>query len=190
MTDETTSANVSHRLQAIGAEIGFRLIRCLPMDAASAIGGWLGRTIGPRIGKSRIARKNIEQALPDLTPSEVETTIIAMWDNLGRNVFEYPHLPEICADGPDPRLMIEGREHLETLRDDGLPGLFVSAHIGNWETGSLAAADVGLPLHLFYRAPNNPMMERLFARRQATKGELLRKGTRTKQFAQSRCRAF
>lgn len=173
----TDRLRFSHRLQAVGAEAVFFLIRCLPIDAASGLGGWIGRTLGPRLGKSRIARRNLEQAFPEATPTDIQSIIRDMWDNLGRNVFEFPHLPRVKTDGPDARLFIEGREHLETLRDDGLPGLFVSAHIGNWETGSLAAAAVGLPMHLFYRAPNNPMMERLFAKRQATNGELLKKGT-------------
>lgn len=178
MADQPPPAKISHRLQAIGAEIAFSIIRCLPMDLSSAIGGWIGRAIGPRLGKSRIARRNLERAMPELSPTELDDIIVGIWDNLGRNVFEFPHLSKVRTDGPDPRLIIEGREHLVALRDDGLPGLFVSAHIGNWETGPLAAAEVGLPMHLFYRAPNNPMMERLFAKRQATTGELLKKGTR------------
>lgn len=178
MTEEQSPVRLSHRLQALAAEAAFALIGLLPIDMASAIGGWVGRTFGPRVGKSRTARKNIQRAMPELSAHEIDEIVVGMWDNLGRNVFEFPHLAKVRADGPDPRLTILGREHLEQLRDDGLPGLFVSAHIGNWETGSLAAAEVRLPMHLFYRAPNNPMMEHLFSRRQATEGELLKKGTR------------
>ncbi|HEV2162227.1 MAG TPA: hypothetical protein VGR52_08360 [Stellaceae bacterium] len=33
----------------------------LPVDRASAVGGWLGRTIGPRLGISRRALKNLRR---------------------------------------------------------------------------------------------------------------------------------
>lgn len=169
---------VRQRLEAGLAWSAFFVIRLLPVRAASALGGWIGRTVGPHVGKSRLARKNLTAAFPDLTAAEVERIVREMWDNLGRTVFEFPHLRRLRTSGPDAHVELVGGEIIERLRDDGKPGIFVSAHMANWEAAPLCLIEYGLQVHMFYRAPNNPLMESLFAHRHPAGGELLPKGTR------------
>jgi KDO2-lipid IV(A) lauroyltransferase len=69
--------------------------RLLPLDAASGLGGWLGRTVGPRLVASRRALGNLESAMPEIPAAERQKIIAAMWDNLGRVMAEYPHLEKI-----------------------------------------------------------------------------------------------
>src|SRR5712691_11364264 len=90
---------LAHRFEAIGAAVMFGLFRQLPLDAASALGGFLGRLVGPRLGVSKRARLNLRRALPTLDDSEVRRVIRVMWDNLGRVVAEYPHLAEFQVYG-------------------------------------------------------------------------------------------
>src|SRR5205085_9983409 len=58
--------DLAHRLEAVGAALMFGLFRLLPLDAASALGGWLGRLIGPRLGVTKRAAINLRRALPEL----------------------------------------------------------------------------------------------------------------------------
>lgn len=67
---------------AIGAAFG--LVRLLPLDWASGLGGFVARSIGPRLGVSRIGRRNLAAAFPEKSPAEVETILRGVWDNLGR----------------------------------------------------------------------------------------------------------
>jgi Bacterial lipid A biosynthesis acyltransferase len=43
---------------------------CLPIDWASALGGYIGRLIGPRLGVSRRALGNLRRAMPENSDGE------------------------------------------------------------------------------------------------------------------------
>lgn len=168
--------SLRHRAEAVGARAAFTLVRALSLDIASAIGGWLGRTIGPRIPRSGVARRNLAAAFPEKTPAEIEAIVRAMWDNLGRTFFEYPHLDRFRFFTPGSRIEVVGAEYFDALRDDGRPGIVFSAHLANWELLGKAAAARGAPIHLVYRAPNNPLMEWLFQFRRSAGAEMVPKG--------------
>jgi KDO2-lipid IV(A) lauroyltransferase len=63
----------------------------LPLDCASALGGALARRIGPFLGVSKHARRNISRAFPELAETEIAGAVAGIWDNLGRVAAEYPH---------------------------------------------------------------------------------------------------
>ena len=66
---------------------------------------------------------------------------------------------------------------MDLLRDDGKPGIFFSAHLGNWEIVSLGASQRGIPLDRIYRAANNRLVEWLYRHgRKAVEGALIAKG--------------
>lgn len=146
------------RLEALAAQLIWALFGVLPVDAASATGGWLARTIGPLMGASKIARRNLARAFPHKNPDEIEAIVRGMWDNIGRVAGEFPHLDQIAAQ----RVELIGTEYIDLLRDDEQPGIFISGHVGNWELNGAVAVAHGLPLHLVYRAANNPWIEDLY----------------------------
>jgi len=84
--------DLAHRLEALGAALLFGLFRLLPLDAASALGGWLGRSIGPRLGVTKRAAINLRCGLARARRGgSAARCMRGMWDNLGRVVAEYPH---------------------------------------------------------------------------------------------------
>ena len=166
-----------HPLEALVAYAAFGVLRLLPFKAASALGGLVGRTLGPRLGITERARRNLGRAFPEKTAPEIERIIRGMWDNLGRTVCEYPHLDRLrFYDDGGGGVDVVGAEHIDALRDDGRPGIFFSAHLANWEVAALSIAHRGLPLHLIYRAPNNPLVKFLSRRPHPGAGELIPKG--------------
>ena len=149
----------------------------LPLDWASAIGGWLGRTIGPHTGMSRRAWRNLQRAFPDKPPPELDTIVRDMWDNLGRVAAEYPHVTRLTDMDGDSRIEVIGAEHVEKVRESGKSGIFFSAHVGNWELFAPMAKRHGVPVAVIYRAPNNLLVDMMIRRfRLAGATELLRKG--------------
>ena len=60
-----------HRLQAWGAALCFGVFALLPLNCASTLGGVLARHIGPRLGISNRARRNLRGALPELSDEEI-----------------------------------------------------------------------------------------------------------------------
>lgn len=148
------------RLEALAARGVFAVLAALPVDAASGMAGAIARFLGPHLKVSRVARRNLARAFPGKTPVEIEAIVADVWENLGRVAGEFPHIGWLIHN----RVEVEGMEHLHALRDDGQPGLFVSAHLGNWELAGAIATREGMPLSLVYRHANNPWMEDLYRR--------------------------
>ena len=169
---------VLNPLQAVFAYVVFGLVRLLPVDWASALGGWLGRTFGPGLQVTGRARRNLARAYPDKTTAQIETIVLGMWDNLGRTVLEYPHLDRLRFYGDNNHVEVDNPQYIDGLKNDGQPGIFFSAHTANWEVAALGAIRRGLPIHLIYRAPNNPLVDWIFHHRLPGESEMIPKGSR------------
>lgn len=158
----------------------YSLFAVLPMDSASALGSWLARTIGPCLGVQRLARHNLERAFPDKSAAEIDIILHDMWDNLGRVFGEFPHIGRLDIYN-DPRIEVIGREYIDQMRDDNRPGIFFTAHLGNWELsgyGVIQRGPFASPLAVVYRAPNDPAAEWLLQYGRKRLGiELIPKGT-------------
>jgi Kdo2-lipid IVA lauroyltransferase/acyltransferase len=167
-----------HRLEAWGAALFFAVFGLLPLDYASALGGWLGRRIGPLLGISKRAWINLRRAYPDLPDAEIEQIVIGMWDNLGRVAAEYPHLRKFRVFEPGGRVETHGFEHIARAVAAGRRMIVFSGHIANWEIGSLAGVQYGISVAQIYRAANNPLVDRLIARLRGDRDgeELIPKG--------------
>lgn len=161
------------------AHLAVWLVRRLPVDAASALGGFLARSLGPLSRAHRTARRNLALAMPELDRAARRRVLRGMWDNLGRTAFEYPHLDRFRIDGPAPRIEVTGGEHARATAGQPVP-IFFSAHFGNWEILGLTARQMGVPTVQVYRAANNPVAERLVRRLRAPAGgRMLPKGARS-----------
>ena len=164
--------------QALAALAVYGFFAVLPVDAASAVGGFLGRTIGPLLPVTARARRNLARAMPNLDAAAHAAAIRAMWDNLGRVLGEYPHLDAIARNaGKGGRVEIAGETHIASLRAAGGPCILFSGHLANWEVGALATRAIGFPYLQVYRAPNNPLVDAMLRRaRRVEDSESVRKG--------------
>jgi Kdo2-lipid IVA lauroyltransferase/acyltransferase len=165
-----------HRLEALAAALAFGAFGALPIDWASALGGVLGRLIGPFLGISGQARRNLKRALPELSDPEISRVVAGMWDNLGRVAAEYPHLREMRVFEPGGRVETHGFEHMDRAVATGRRMIIFSGHIANWEIGMLAAVQYGIRVAQIYRAANNPLVDRMITRFRGDAGELIPKG--------------
>lgn len=156
--------DLRNRIEELGARLFFTLFRLLPLDAASALGGFIGRTVGRFAGITNRARKNLRRAMPELSEEEVERVLCGMWDNLGRVIAEYPHLREFRVYEKGGRIAAEGLENADRALQSGKSCIFISGHYGNWEVATLAATQYGLDVTQIYRAANNPRTDALIRR--------------------------
>jgi KDO2-lipid IV(A) lauroyltransferase len=162
MTEETPlSSTIGQQIEAGFTRLAMRLFASLPRERASALGGWLARTIGPRLGINRRARRNLARALPELDRAAQDRVIIEMWDNLGRIVAEFPHLKRLDAFTPGAAVEVAGLEHVDAAIARGKPIIFFSGHFGNWEIAANTASLYGLKMAIVYRAANNPLVDRM-----------------------------
>jgi KDO2-lipid IV(A) lauroyltransferase len=144
-------------LEALGLKVAILIIRSLSPEQASNFCGWLGRTVGPRLGISHRAEHTLALAFPEMPKAEHDRILRDMWDNLGRVVGEYGHLQAI-ADPASGRVECVGLEHIEALRRREAPGIFFAGHLANWEIIPAVAAREGIRLTTIVREPNNPLV--------------------------------
>jgi KDO2-lipid IV(A) lauroyltransferase len=168
---------IVHPLEAAAVYALYGLLRLLPLDRASALGGRVARLIGPHLPVSRHARRNLELAFPEKAAPEIRAIVAAMWENLGRTVAEYPHLDRIEIGTRDGHVQVSGADVIDLMKEDGRPGIFFAAHLGNWEIASMVGTWRGLPLARVYRPANNRFIERLIRHgRREISGTLVPKG--------------
>ncbi len=160
----TVSRRMRYLTEYVLMRAAFALFGALPLDRASALGGWIGRVLGPRLKITDRARNNMSWALPELSEAARAKLIVDMWEHLGRVFAEYPHLGDFRLYDSDGRVEVVGVEEMEKMRADGIGGIFVSGHIGNWELASLGVTQRNMPLFHIYRAANNPWVDRLIER--------------------------
>lgn len=153
--------NIRYLAEALPVHAFFRLCRLLPVSIASDLGGFIGRTVGPRLAASRKAIKHIENSLPH---AEAERITADMWDNLGRTIAEYPHLKTIIENHTE----IHGY-----LPENHKQFVFFSGHLANWEMSATGMMHFfGIAPHLIYRAPNNPYVQNLLDECRSLRGEI------------------
>jgi Kdo2-lipid IVA lauroyltransferase/acyltransferase len=173
----TFSRRIAEGLEAAGVWLAFACFKLLPLEAASRLGGALARLVGPLLPQNRYARGNLARAFPEKSVAEIARILPAMWEQVGRVLAEYPHLGEFRPYEPGGHVEVAGAEILDRLREAGGAAIFFSAHLGNWEIASIGVRQRGIPITLFYRAPNNPLVDRLIRHaRGPTADGLLQKG--------------
>jgi KDO2-lipid IV(A) lauroyltransferase len=176
--------HLRYRLEAGAILVCYGLLRLLPLDLASALGGFVARAIGPRLRLSDRARRNLRRFLPELDDVARERAVVEMWDNLGRLAAEYPHLDDIYSGGLSPRVEMTGYEHVRAAEAAGRPVIFYGAHLANWELGAMLTTRFSTPVHIVYREANNRYVEALFrARRTRTAGGMIPKGKKGARMA-------
>jgi len=166
-----------HPLQALGVFIVYGFFRILPLDWASAVGGFIGRNIGPQLQISRRATNNLIRVFPNMTPDQQQHSIYQMWDNLGRNVGEFPHLGRLGIYTENSRIDVVGKKWIEQTIDGENSSIFFTGHIGNWELVPLSMTALGTPIARVFREANNPLVNGLYhLGRRSMQGELIPKG--------------
>lgn len=160
------------------------LFQLLGIDAASGLGGFIGRHVFYRIRPvTDRARENLRASYPEMSQAEIEQIIREMCDNLGRTVAEYPHLDKLKLHGSNPRLEIKGKEIADAEIARGKGVMFISGHFANWEAMPVMATQLGYEGGLVYRPPNNPYVDRFISRMRSSAGPQIQigkgaKGTR------------
>lgn len=139
----------------------FAWAQAVGRERAGRIAGRIARRIGRFSRENSVAAANLAAAYPEKSEAERAALLSAVWENLACQAMEYPYLKDL-ADSFDPDhphdgpVIVEGLEHVYALRDSGRPGIFVGAHIGNWELVPAIGARIGIMLTALYRPPTNP----------------------------------
>ena len=145
------------------------LLRLLPVEAASNLGGWIGRHLIGRIENLKSFHPTIRVAFPEMTEADMDALLAEMSDNLGRVLGESVHLDAFAGEG-NLRLALSGVEHVHAARAEGKGILFVGGHFANWELFEVALANLGLAGAKVLQHPSNPFVLGIIARHRYAHG--------------------
>ena len=145
------------RLEALAYDGFVGLMRALPIDTASDLGGWLFRTLGPLTSTQKTVRANIDIAFPDMPEAEKQALITRQWENTGRTTAEFPLIDKMGMDSG--RVEIIGFDRLKAIAENGKPVVIISAHQSNWELTGVPLFALGIIFQITYRAANNPYVD-------------------------------
>ncbi|MDC7681783.1 lysophospholipid acyltransferase family protein [Asticcacaulis sp. BYS171W] len=149
--------DLAWRFEALVYDAFVGLVRALPVDTASDVGGWLLRVIGPVSPTQKLVRQNIDLAFPDKDEAWKARVIRAQWDNLGRTFAEFAIMDRIRIG--NGRVVVENMERLKAIAASDTPVVFISGHFANWEIMPSTIVDSGVQCQMTYRAANNPYVD-------------------------------
>lgn len=153
-----TRTDLIDRAETILVRAVLWLFRLLGPVRASNLGGWIGRGLGPRLPSHQVVRANLKRAFPDLSQSERDRIGRAAWDNIGRVMGEYVHLPAIVAACEEIDL-----HHIAATFASPKPAILYSAHCANWEICIPKGTRIGGVMAGVYRAPQRPGVDAILA---------------------------
>jgi len=149
--------DVIWRLEAVGFQALFAFLRLLGVERASALGGWLLRSLGPLTGTQKTVMRNLRIAFPEMPPDRREALAREQWDRTGRTFAELAVMDQLTPAGG--RVEVVGMERLHALRDSGRPAVLISGHLANFEVMAAVIMASGVPCQVTYRAANNPYVD-------------------------------
>jgi len=145
------------RLEALGWDVAAAILGVAPIDAASNVGGFLLRTLGPLTPTHRTVMRNLRLAFPEWTDAQRRRVAGDHWESIGRTFFEFFMVPRIVAD--ESRIERVNFEHVLAVALQGGPVIGVSGHFANFEIMGAALLKLGLDGQLAYRPTNNPYVD-------------------------------
>jgi KDO2-lipid IV(A) lauroyltransferase len=129
---------------------------------------WLGRRLGGLLAHLplsfvRIARRNLELCLPELSVEERERILKEHFRSLGIGMFETAMSWWSSNERIRELTQLVGEEHLQAALAQGRGAILLSAHFTTLEIGARSLT-ARLPTSIMYRPTSNLVLERFLAR--------------------------
>jgi KDO2-lipid IV(A) lauroyltransferase len=159
--------------------IGFlSILRLVSPDRALNFAERLGRWVGPKVGRHRVAVDNLRKAFPEKSEAEIQRIASDMWANMARLAVEYIFLDTLfdfdSKSDKAGRVEVIGIDRFDEMAASRKPRITLTAHVGNFEMLAVAGTHYGLDAAFMFRPPNNPFLARYIMKaRSAGIGNLL-----------------
>ena len=157
--------SVRYGLEAGAASAFWQVASWMPPERASAFGRRLLGLAGPRLAKSKHVERNLRLAFPQLDDREIRELTREVWGTAGAVLAEIPHFKAICDRAYDDSFCRSINLDVDAYRAGRKFGIFMAAHLANWEITAASAAYLGYPMSVVHASSKNAYMEKVLSRR-------------------------
>ena len=138
--------------------IFFSIFKLIGIKLATCISGTIVKFLGPLFRSKKMIKKNINEAIPNLTKNETNSIIRNMWRNYGKILAEYVFIKDFRKTNLKNKIQVEGQEILDQIKKDNKPVIFISGHFNNFELMAMHIESSGVELAAIYRPLNNKFL--------------------------------
>jgi KDO2-lipid IV(A) lauroyltransferase len=136
------------------------LMGLLPRGMARRAGAMIGWVAYATLGRlKRVGLRNLQLAFPEMGAEERETTLRALYRNLGCLLAEFCQMPRYTPEKASRFIRYEGLENYLEARDRGKGVLVLTGHLGAWELSSFYHSLMGYPMAMVIRRLDNPLVD-------------------------------
>jgi lauroyl/myristoyl acyltransferase len=127
--------------------LGQAIVLLLPLKAAYALAVFISdiNYIFARRDRQAV-KENLRTIFPEKTESEITRIGIRMSRNFAKYLADFFRFPAIDADYIKRNVKLENFRYINEALAKGKGVIILSAHIGNWELGGAAVAQLGYPI--------------------------------------------
>ena len=149
---------IKYFLQFIIIITFFLIFKLIGIKLALIISDNLVKILGPMFRSKEIIKKNLINAMPNVSDKEIKIITKNMWGNYGKILAEYVFLKDFRKSNFKNKINIKGQEILENIKRNKEPVIFVSGHFNNFELMAMHIEDSGVNLAAIYRPLNNKFL--------------------------------
>ncbi len=113
----------------------------------------------------RTARRNVEIA--GISDASI---VDGVFRSIARLLATFARFPSITAASVHEWIRYDGLENYQNALARGRGVLVATAHLGNWELSAFAHAWMTAPMHIVVRPLDNPLIDKMVARRRSLSG--------------------
>ena len=146
---------IKYSIEFILIYIFFSILKVLPINFVSTLGGILFQFFGPYTRNHKIALSNYKKIYSNLNDNEIKNNVINSWNNLGKTFIEFSILNKIL-NHKNKKIDIKGIDILQRIKNNNEQVIFFSLHQANWELLVPTIDKFGISVGAIYRHINNP----------------------------------
>ncbi len=135
---------------------GTRILGCLPRPLARLFSSTFAFAVYWGHGRLRsVGKRNLEMALPALSPETRESILRSVYIHLGYQLVEFTRMSRYTPENTRGWLRTEGLEHYTAAQARGKGVLILTGHLGAWELSSFYHSLMGHPMGMVIRRLDN-----------------------------------
>jgi Kdo2-lipid IVA lauroyltransferase/acyltransferase len=137
-----------------------RTLGVLPRGLARFLAGLMAFFVYWTFGRlRRVGERNLELALPELSPKARKEILRGVYRSLGWQLVEFCRMTRYTAENTRNWIRTEGLENYLAAKARGKGVLIVTGHLGAWELSSFYHSLMGYPMGMVIRRLDNRRLD-------------------------------